>query len=100
MFAVHTGDERGGRELLWEEAGSQTKPSIDFPFRTVGDRITTVRLQRGLLCLRPWPHARLSALDGDDPSIMNSQSDSCAALKSSASAAVGVGCGGKAPWMR
>lgn len=41
------GMNRGGRELLREEAGSQTKPSIDFLFRTVGDRIATVRLERG-----------------------------------------------------
>lgn len=67
------GMNRGGRELLREEAGSQTKPSIDFLFRTVGDRIATVRLQRGRLFPRPWPHARLSALDVDDTSVMNSE---------------------------
>lgn len=100
LFVVHTVGEPGGRELLREEAGSQTKPSIDFLFRTVGDRIATVRLQRGRLFLRPWPHARLSALDVDDTSIMNSESDSCAGLKSSASASVCVGCGSKAPSMR
>lgn len=61
----------GGRELLWEESGSQTKLGIDFFFRTVGDRITTVRLQRGLLFLRPCLYARLPALDLDDTSIMN-----------------------------
>lgn len=82
---------RGGQELLWEEAGTQTKPSIDFLFRTVGDLIAMVRLQRGLLFLHPWSYARHSALDVDDTSIMNSESNSCAGLKLSASASVSVG---------
>lgn len=37
----------GGRELLWEEAGSQTQASVVFLFGRAGDRIPKVRLQRG-----------------------------------------------------
>lgn len=71
----------GGRELLWEEAGSQTKTSIDVLFRTAGDRITAVRLQRGFL-----PASLTSCYTFGTrllmiPSVRNSESNCCAGLK-------------------
>jgi hypothetical protein len=38
-----------GRELLWKEAGSQTKASIEFHFRTASDRMLMDVLQRASL---------------------------------------------------